>query len=88
MSIFMQFSGNLGSILADLYQRDRVRAESTAIAFQCIATVLYDQAFEEDNNPLRSDDFTNLDVQLTQFMEELDEDDSCSENEMKQEAAF
>lgn len=72
---FCTFSETLGSIPLDLYQSNRVKAESTALAYQFIATVLFDRAFGEEDNPLRADDFTNLDIQLTQFIEEMDEDD-------------
>ena len=65
---FCNFSEMLGSVPAELYEENQVRAEATVMAFQLIATVLYDKAFGEDDNPLRADDWINLDKQLNELM--------------------
>lgn len=61
---FCSFSELLGSMPADLYANDQTRAEATVFVFELIATVLFDKAYGEDDNPLRADDFIHLDKQL------------------------
>lgn len=69
---FCSFSETIGSIPVGLYKENQATAEATAFAFQLIATVLFDRAFGEEQNPLRADDWVSLDVQLAQFMKELE----------------
>lgn len=68
---FCSFSELLGSMPADLYEDDQTRAEATVLAFELIATVLFDKAYGEDDNPLRDDDFIHLDKQLPSFFETI-----------------
>lgn len=68
---FCSFSELLGSMPADLYEDNQTRAEATVLAFELIATVLFDKAYSEDDNPLRADDFIHLDKQLTSFFETI-----------------
>ena len=68
---FCSFSELLGSMPADLYEENQTRAEATVLAFELIATVLFDKAYSEDDNPLRADDFIHLDKQLPSFFETI-----------------
>lgn len=68
---FCSFSELLGSMPADLFEDNQTRAESTVLAFELIATVLFDKAYGEDDNPLRADDFIHLDKQLPSFFETI-----------------
>lgn len=66
----------LGSIPVSLYKENQVTAESTALAFEFIAVVLFDKAFGDDGdtNPLRADDWVHLDKQLPVFLESIESD--------------
>ena len=64
---FCSFSELLGSMPADLLKDNQTRAEATVLAFELIATVLFDKCYDEDNNPLRADDFIHFDKQLPSF---------------------
>lgn len=68
---FCSFSELLGSMPADLFEDNQTRAEATVLAFELIATVLFDKCYGEDDNPLRADDFIHLDKQLPSFFETL-----------------
>ena len=68
---FCSFSELLGSMPADLYEDNQTRAEATVLAFELIATVLFDKVYSEDDNPLRADDFIHLDKQLPSFFETI-----------------
>ena len=65
------FSELLGSMPADLFEENQIRAEATVLAFELIATVLFDKCYGENGNPLRADDFIHLDKQLPSFFETL-----------------
>ena len=66
----------LGSIPVSLYKENQITAESTALAFEFIAVVLFDKAFSdgEDANPLRADDWMHLDKQLPTFLKTIEFD--------------
>jgi len=66
----------LGSIPVSLYKENQVTAESTALAFEFIAVVLFDKAFGDDGdtNPLRADDWVHLDKQLPIFLDTIESD--------------
>lgn len=66
---FCSFSELLGSMPADLFENNQTRAEATVLAFELIATVLFDKCYDEDNNPLRAEDFIHFDKQLPSFFE-------------------
>ena len=68
---FCSFSELLGSMPADLFEENQIRAEATVLAFELIATVLFDKCYGENGNPLRADDFIHLDKQLPSFYETL-----------------
>ena len=68
---FCSFSELLGSMSADLFEDNQARAEATVLAFELIATVLFDKCYGEDDNPLRANDFIHLDKQLPSFFETL-----------------
>lgn len=68
---FCSFSELLGSMPADLFEENQIRAEATVLAFELIATVLFDKCYGENGNPLRADDFIHLDKQLPSFFETL-----------------
>lgn len=68
---FCSFSELLGSMPADLFEDNQIRAEATVLAFELIATVLFDKCYGENGNPLRADDFIHLDKQLPSFFETL-----------------
>lgn len=68
---FVSFSELLGSMPAELFEDNRTRAEATVLAYELIATVLFDKAYGEDNNPIRADDFVHLDKQLPSIFETI-----------------
>lgn len=68
---FCSFSELLGSMPADLVEDNQTRAEATVLAFELIATVLFDKCYGEEDNPLRADDFIHLDKQLPSLFETL-----------------
>lgn len=68
---FCSFSELLGSMPAELFEDNRTRAEATVLAYELIATVLFDKAYGEDNNPIRADDFVHLDKQLPSIFETI-----------------
>lgn len=68
---FCSFSELLGSMPADLFEDNQTRAEATVLAFELIATVLFDKCYGEEDNPLRADDFVHLDKQLPSFFDTI-----------------